>query len=101
MPFVLNDVLGPWLEPRPSTGPDGIATYLFLDEPLLGRLQHKPPTGWALSDAQGRVRLVLKFVGEITTSSAPDSTKRLLVCRRRSVRLRRGLLVLGEHGPVH
>jgi membrane fusion protein (multidrug efflux system) len=78
MPLILSDALGSWLEPRPSTMPDDIATYLFLDETVLGRLQSKRPNGWAFSDTSGRMLLVLKSVGEITDSSLPDSTRRLL-----------------------
>jgi membrane fusion protein, multidrug efflux system len=58
--------------------PDDIATYLFLDETLLGRLQRKQPTRCGFSDTSGRMLLVLKSVGEITGSSRPDSTRRLL-----------------------
>jgi membrane fusion protein (multidrug efflux system) len=79
MPLITGDALGSWLEPRPSTMPDDIATYLFLDETLLGRLQRKQPPRWAFSDTSGRMLLVLKSVGEITDSSFPDSTNRLLL----------------------
>jgi membrane fusion protein, multidrug efflux system len=78
MPLIPSDALRSWLEPRPSTMPDDIAAYLFLDEILLGRLQRKQPTRWAFSDTSGRMLLVLKSVGAITESSLPDSTRRLL-----------------------
>jgi membrane fusion protein, multidrug efflux system len=58
--------------------PDDIATYLSLNETLLGSLQRKQPTRRAFSDTSGRMLLVLKSVGEITDSSLPDSTRRLL-----------------------
>jgi len=77
MPLILSDALGSWLEPRPSTMPDDVATYLFLDETLLGRLHCKQRTGWASSGRSARV-LVLKLVGEITDASFSDSPKRLL-----------------------
>jgi multidrug resistance efflux pump len=73
------DALESWLEPRPSTMPDDVATYLFLDETLLGRLQRKQPTRWAFSDTSGRMLIVLELLGEFTDSSLPDSTRRLLL----------------------
>jgi membrane fusion protein, multidrug efflux system len=76
MLLIPGDALGSWLEPRM---PDDIATYLFLDETVLGRLQHKQPTRWVFSDTSGRMLLVLKSVGEITDSSLPDSSRRLLL----------------------
>jgi membrane fusion protein (multidrug efflux system) len=79
MPLIPGDTLGSWLAPRPSTMPDDIATYLYLDETLLRRLQRKPPAGWASSGTSGRMLLVLKSVGEITDASRPDSPKRLLL----------------------
>ena len=77
MPLIPGDALGSWLEPRSM--PDDIATYLFLDETVLGRLQHKQPTRWVFSDTSGRMLLVLKSVGEITDSSLPDLSRRLLL----------------------
>jgi membrane fusion protein (multidrug efflux system) len=68
-----------WLEPRPPTMPDDVATYLFLDETVLGRLQRKRPTAWSLSDTSGRMLLMLKSASEITDASLSDSPKRLLL----------------------
>jgi membrane fusion protein (multidrug efflux system) len=79
VPLFVSKALEFWLEPRPSTMPDDIATYLFLDETVLGRLQCKRPTGWAFSSTSERMLVVLRSVGEITDSSLPDSTNRLLL----------------------
>jgi membrane fusion protein, multidrug efflux system len=78
MPLIQNDASVSRLEPRRSTVPDDIATYLCLDETQLGRLRRKQRIGWASSGASQRMLIVFKLVGEITDSSLPDSTRRLL-----------------------
>jgi hypothetical protein len=68
--------LGPY-QPRPCARPDDIATYLFLDEALVARLQRNQPTSWGFSDRSKWILQVHSFVDDIVNAPGVESTQRL------------------------
>jgi len=70
--------LGPY-QPRPCARPDDIATYLFLDEALVARLQRNRPASCDFSDRSKWIPQVRGFVDDIVNASGVRSTQRLFL----------------------
>ena len=66
-------------QPRPCARPDDIATYLFLDEALVARLQRNQPASWDFSDRSKWILQVRGFVDDIVNASGVRSTQRLFL----------------------
>src|SRR5437870_5618727 len=70
--------LGPH-RPRPCTGTDDIATYLFLDEALVAGFQRNRPARWDFFDRSKWIPQVRSFVDDIVNAPRVESTQRLFL----------------------
>jgi len=66
-------------QPRPCARPDDIATYLFLDEALVPRLQRNRPASWDFSDRSKWIPQVRGFVDDIVNAPGVESARRLFL----------------------